>query len=85
MTKRCRQGLPTRKERIDYLLKEDIWTEEKIRKIIKPKAFSWDFKKLKKRFFFRVHIDQINNEIKKIKDKIGPTGGGEGRANRFHC
>ena len=32
--KAVEDGLPSRKERIDYLIKENVWTEEKNKKIL---------------------------------------------------
>ena len=54
------QGLPTRKERIDHLLAEDIWTEKKNKEILNLKSLIVGLKNSKSKVFLQVHIDQIN-------------------------
>ena len=56
-------GLPSRKERIDYLLKENIWTEEKNKKIIQAKSFVVGLQQSKGKTFIQSHLDQINKQI----------------------
>lgn len=56
-------GLPSRKERIDYLLKENIWTEKKNREIIEAKSYIVGLKNSKGKTFIQGHIDQLNKEI----------------------
>tara|TARA_Y100000310_G_C20589510_1_gene767218 strand:- start:111 stop:1109 length:999 start_codon:yes stop_codon:yes gene_type:complete len=59
------QGLPTRKERIDHLLEEDIWTEEKNKEILNLKSLIVGLKNSKTKVFLQAHIDQINSDLDK--------------------
>ena len=62
------QGLPTREERVNHLLKEDIWTEEKNKEILNLKSLIAGLKNSKSKVFLQAHIDQINNDLKKSKE-----------------
>ena len=64
------QGLPTRKERIDHLLDEDIWTEKKNKEILNLKSLIAGLKNSKSKVFLQVHIDQINNDLKKSQAEL---------------
>lgn len=59
------QGLPSRKERIDYLLDQNIWTPEKNKKILNTKSYVIGLKNSKSKTFIQVQIDQLNTEIEK--------------------
>ncbi len=61
------KGLPTRKDRIDYLLKENIWTDEKNKEILNTKTAVEGIKKTKSKVFLQVHLDQANTELQKQK------------------
>ena len=61
------KGLPTRKDRIDYLLKENIWTDEKNKEILNTKTAIEGIKKTKSKVFLQVHLDQANTELQKQK------------------
>ena len=63
-------GLTTRKDRIDYLLKENIWTEEKNKAILTTKSVIAGLQKTKSKVFLQAHIDQANEELKKQKLKL---------------
>jgi hypothetical protein len=65
--KAVNQGLTTREERIDYLLKENIWTEEKNKQILNTKTAIVGIEKTKSKVFLQVHIDQANEELRKLK------------------
>ena len=45
------QGLPTRKERVDHLLKENIWTGEKNKEILNLKSLIAGLKNSKSKVF----------------------------------
>jgi len=64
------QGLPTRKERIDHLLEEDIWTDEKNKEILNLQSLIAGLKVSKSKVFLQVHIDQINNDLKKNQAEL---------------
>ena len=64
------QGLPTRKERVDHLLEEDIWTEEKSKQILSLKSLVAGLKNSKSKVFLQAHIDQIDNELKKNQTEL---------------
>lgn len=57
------EGLPTREERIDFLLEENIWTEEKSKKILQLKSLLSGLKNSKSKVFLQSHIDHINKDI----------------------
>ena len=64
------QGLPTRKQRIDHLLEENIWTEEKNKEILNLKSLIAGLKNSKSKVFLQAHIDQINNDLKENQGKL---------------
>ena len=59
------QGLPTRKERIDHLIEENIWTDKDNKEILNLKSLIAGLKNSKSKVFLQVHIDQISNDLKK--------------------
>lgn len=61
------KGLPTRKDRIDYLLKENIWTDEKNKEILNTRTAIEGIKKTKSKVFLQAHLDQANVELQKQK------------------
>ena len=65
--KAVEQGLPTRKEKIDYLIKEDIWTEEKNKQIIRLKGLVAGLKKSKSKVFLEAHINSINEQLEEAQ------------------
>ena len=68
--KAVKEGLTTRKDRIDYLIKEGVWTAEKNKEILNIKASLAGLQKTKERVFLQVHIDQANEEIEKNQIKL---------------
>jgi len=68
--KAVRKGLPTRKDRIDYLLKENIWTEKKNKEILNTKSALVGLRKTREKIFLQAHIDQVNREIKETQIKL---------------
>lgn len=68
--KAINEGLPTREQRIDYLLKEKIWTPEKNKEIIHLKSFIKGLKSSKSKVFLQAHIDQINTQINENQLKL---------------
>lgn len=65
--KAVEQGLPTRKEKIDYLIEEDIWTEEKNKQIIRLKGLVAGLKKSKSKVFLEAHINSINEQLEEAQ------------------
>ena len=68
--KAVENGLPTRKERIDYLIKENIWTEKKNKDILNIKTNLAGLQKTKEKVFLQAHIDQANKEIEENQIKL---------------
>jgi len=64
------QGLPTRKERVDHLLEEDVWTEEKNKQILNLQSLIAGLKTSRSKVFLQAHIDQINNDLKKNQAEL---------------
>ena len=63
--KAIENGLPSRKEKIDYLLEEKIWTEEKNKKILQTRSYIIGLKNSKSKTFIQAQLDQLNREIEK--------------------
>ena len=68
--KAVKEGLPTREERVNHLLEEDIWTEEKSKKIIQLRSFVAGLQSSRSKVFLKAHIDQINNDLKKNQSEL---------------
>jgi hypothetical protein len=68
--KAVEKGLTTRKDRIDYLLKENIWTQEENKEILNTKSAIAGLQKTKTKIFLRSHIDQANRELEKQELKL---------------
>jgi len=68
--KAINEGLPTRKQRIDYLLKEKIWTPEQNKEIVHLKSFIKGLKSSKSKVFLQTHIDQINTQLNENQLKL---------------
>ena len=64
------EGLPTRKERIDFLLEQKIWTEEKNKEILNTKSHIAGLENTKKKVFLQTHLDQANKDLKIQKTKL---------------
>ena len=70
LDKAISQGLTTRKDRIDYLLKENIWTKEKNKEILMTKSAIAGLQKTKSKVFLQAHIDEANKELQKQELKL---------------
>jgi len=68
--KALKEGLPTRQERIDFLLKENIWTDEKNKNIIELRSLLAGLQKSKSKVFLKAHIDDINKQIEENQVKL---------------
>ena len=68
--KALKEGLPTRQQRIDFLIKEDIWTEEKNKNIIELRSLLIGLQKSKSKVFLKSHIDDINKQIEENQFKL---------------
>ena len=67
LDKAINQGLPTREDRVEYLLKENIWTEEKNKQILQSKSMLAGLKNSKSKVFLQSHIDGINKQFSSSK------------------
>ena len=68
--KAIREGLPSRKERIDHLLDEGVWTDEKNKDVINTKSYIIGLKSSKSKAFVQTQIDQINKNIEESQLKL---------------
>ena len=68
--KALNEGLPSRKQRIDDLLEQKIWTEEKNKEILNVKSHIAGLENTKKQVFLQVHLDQANKELKTQKTRL---------------
>lgn len=68
--KALKEGLPTRNDRIDYLLKENIWTEEKNKDVLQTKSMLAGLRNSKSKVFLQSHIDNINKQIAENQSKL---------------
>lgn len=64
LDKAVNQGLPTRDDRIKYLLEENIWTEKENKEILQSRSMLAGLKNSKGKVFLQSHIDQLNEQIK---------------------
>ena len=64
------KGLPTRKQRIDDLLEQKIWTEEKNKEILNTKSHIAGLINTKKQVFLQSHLDQANKDLKIQKTRL---------------
>ena len=64
------QGLPTREQKIEYLLKEDIWDEKKNKEILNLKTMIAGLKNSKSKVFLQSHIDDINRQLEENQLKL---------------
>ena len=64
------QGLPTRDERIKYLLQENVWTEEKNKEVLQTKSMLGGLRSSKSKVFLQSHIDNINKQIAENQSKL---------------
>ena len=64
------QGLPTREQKIEYLLKEDIWDEKKNKEILNLKTMIAGLKNSKSKVFLQAHIDDINRQLEENQLKL---------------
>ena len=68
--KAINQGLPSRNDRIEYLLKENIWTEEKNKEILQVKSMLSGLRNSRSKVFLQAHIDNINTQIGENQKKL---------------
>lgn len=68
--KAVNEGLPTRKQRVDDLLEQEIWTEEKNKEILNTKSHIAGLENTKKQVFLQAHLDQTNKELEIQKTKL---------------
>lgn len=64
------QGLPTREQKIEYLLKEDIWDDKKNKEMLNLKTMIAGLKNSKSKVFLQAHIDNINRQLEENQLKL---------------
>ena len=64
------QGLPTREQKIEYLLKEDIWDDKKNKEMLNLKTMIAGLKNSKSKVFLQAHIDDINRQLEENQLKL---------------
>jgi len=64
------QGLHTREQKIEYLLKEDIWDDKKNKEILNLKTMIAGLKNSKSKVFLQAHIDNINRQLEENQLKL---------------
>ena len=57
------QGLPKRQDKIEYLIKEGLWTEEKDKEITRLEGMLKGMRKTKSKLILQAQIDAINKEL----------------------
>lgn len=63
-------GLPTEKEKEEYLIKEKLWSEDKNKEIANIKSYVLSLKTTKSKLFKNDDIDYINKQIKEENFKL---------------
>jgi|TARA_R110000824_G_scaffold4344_1_gene21065 hypothetical protein len=58
------EGLPTRKEQIEFLIEENVWSEKKNREILDCRTSLAGLNNTKTKVFLQAHINQVNEQIK---------------------
>lgn len=62
--------LPSLKDQEEYILKENLWSEEKNKEIEKIKEYLIGLKKTKSKLFRNADLEVINNQIKQESTKL---------------
>ena len=68
--KAINEGLPSRKQRIDDLLEQEIWTEEKNKEILNTRSHIAGLENTKKKVFLQAHLDRANEDLKIQQAKL---------------
>jgi len=68
--KAINEGLPSRKQRIDDLLEQEIWTEEKNKEILNTRSHIAGLENTKKKVFLQDHLDRANEDLKIQQAKL---------------
>lgn len=64
------QGLPTREQKIQYLLDNNIWDEEKNKELLRLKTMIAGLKNSKSKLFLQAHLDDINRQLEENQLKL---------------
>ena len=64
------KGVPSEKEQIDYLIKEELWEAEKDKQILVKESSLKELNDLKTKAYLFSKINQINRDISKLEDEI---------------
>ena len=62
--------LPTEKEQIEYLIKEELWTKEKDEKIKSLRIYVAGLEETKSKIFMETEVEYIKGEIKSKGEKL---------------
>ena len=68
--KAVEKGLPTRKDRVDYLIENEIWDDKKNKEILNLKTMIAGLKNSKSKVFLEVHIQSLNSQIEENQLKL---------------
>lgn len=64
------RGLPTKEEKKEYLIQENLWSKERDEKIKKIQEMLHGLKNTKSKLFKKTDIEYINKEIEKYEDDL---------------
>ena len=64
------KGLPSRKDRVDYLIENEIWDDKKNKEILNLKTMIAGLKNSKSKVFLDVHIQSLNSQIEENQLKL---------------
>ena len=64
------EGLPTRNERVKFLIEENVWSEKKNKEILDTRTTLAGLNNTKTKVFLQIHIDQANEQIKLEQIKL---------------
>jgi len=64
------QGLPTREQKIQYLLDNNIWDEEKNKELLRLKSMVAGLRNSKSKVFLEAHINSINRQLEENQLKL---------------
>lgn len=63
-------NLPTEKEQVEYLKKEELWTHKEDKKLQELTSYTGNLKSTKSKLFLKSQIEPINKEIRQNQIKI---------------
>ena len=70
LEKAKKEGLPTTKEKEDFLVEEGTWANEEKRKVLELEGYIENLKKTQSKLVLKKQIDSISNDIKKAEEEL---------------